>query len=196
MSNVVVPLETAALVSPIKAVYEHMDALLEGIHQLKKAGVKDMIVLSPCPRHEIEEAVYEGEPSPVRWFTLFGTLFGAVMAFSLMTMTHANWPMILPGGKPVVSIPPFLVVTFEGTILWGSLLTFIGLMVMCRLPSFNLPKAVEDGRFTSDCFGIVIENIYAHDASKVKALLATSGATEVTGGEEEPASEHAEGHHA
>jgi len=183
MSSVVVPADAVATVAPIKAVYKHLDALMEGIQALKKAGIRDFTVLTPLPRHEVEELIYEGEPSPVRWFTLLGGMFGGTMAFSLASMTHANWPMILPGGKPVVSIPPFMVITFEGTILWASLFTFYGMMLMCRLPARGLPKVItEDSRFSNDRFGIVLEHVGTHNEKKVKDILHHSGAEEVTGG--------------
>jgi hypothetical protein len=169
--------------SPIKGVYRHLDCLMRGIDDLQKAGFNDMQVMSPLPRHEIEEKLYKGEPSPVRWFTLFGCLMGATLAFSLCSFTHANWPMIIPGGKPLVSVPPFLVITFEGNILWGSMMTLTGLILNCRLPGFNLPDAVKDGRFTDDCFGIVLENVGAGDGAQVKHILHHSGAFEVSGGD-------------
>jgi hypothetical protein len=192
--SVAVPVEAVAKAEPIKAVYAHMDALMTGIEAMKKAGVRDnMIVITPFPRHEVEDAIYEGEPSPVRWFTLVGGLFGATMAFSLTALTSANWPMILPGGKPVVSVPPFIVITFEGTILWASLFTFFAMCLFGRLPASGLPKEVEDDRFSNDHFGIIVEKIGAHEASHVKSLLRESGALEVSGGE---APVSAEGHHA
>ena len=168
---------------PVKAVYAHLDCLLQGIADLKGAGFKDFTVLSPIPRHEIDESLYAGEPSPVRWFTLVGAIFGCCLIFSLASLTHANWPMIIPGGKPLISVPPFLVITFEGTILWGSLMTLVGLIVNCRLPATDLPAAMDDARFTTDSFGIVFENLGAADVSKVKHILEHAGAVEVSGGE-------------
>lgn len=175
-------------VSPIKGVYAHLDSLLTGARDLKKAGLGELTVISPLPRHEIEELLYEGEPSPVRWFTLVGGLFGATMAFSLASLTHANWPMILPGGKPVVSVPPFIVITFEGTILWGSLFTLIGLLLNCRLPAHNLPKAMKDVRFSNDHFGIVLEHVGAANEARAREILARTGAVEVSGGSDQEAS--------
>lgn len=178
-----VPIDTVAHVAPIKAVYAHMDCLMTGIANLKQAGFRDIVVVTPMPRHDVEELIYEGEPpSPVRWFTLFGALFGATMAFSLMSFTHANWPMILPGGKPVVSIPPFIVISFEGMVLWASMMTLTGLMVNCRLPATDLAPEICDPRFSNDHFGIVLERVGAHDAAKIKHILEASGATEVSGG--------------
>lgn len=185
MSHVAVPTDSVQTVAPIKAVYKHLDSLMTGISELKKAGYQKPTVLTPFPRHEVEDLLYEGEPSPVRWFTLLGGLTGATLAFSLASLTHMNWPMILPGGKPVVSIPPFLVITFEGTILWGSMFTFTAMMLFTRLPARGLPKEVEDARFTNDRFGIVMENVGAQDEQKIKAILLHSGAEEVTGGSSE-----------
>lgn len=180
--SVSAPASAAATVAPIKAVYRHMDCLVNAIHDLKTAGYKDLTVLTPFPRHEVEDLLYEGAPSPIRWFTLFGGVFGATMAMTMTSLMSANWPMILPGGKPAVSVPPFIVITFEGTILWGCLFTFIGLLLFCRLPSRGLPDAVKDPRFSNDHFGIVLERIGAQDERKVKEILSHSGAVEVSGG--------------
>jgi molybdopterin-containing oxidoreductase family membrane subunit len=179
--------EAGPTVSPFKAVYAHLDACLEGVAGLQKAGVEGYTVLSPMPRHEIEELIYKGEPSPVRWFTLAGAIFGCCMVFSLASLTHANWPMIIPGGKPLVSVPPFLVISFEGTILWGSLMTLNGLLINCRLPAMDLPVETHDPRFSRECFGIVVQNVPAARADTVKSILEHSGAIEVTGGAAEGA---------
>lgn len=175
------PATDGEIVPPIKAVFRHLDSCINAVHALKSAGFHDMSVTSPTPRHDLEELIYHGEPSPVRWFTLFGGLFGATMAFSLASMTHANWPMIIPGGKPLVSVPPFMVITFEGTILWASMFTLIGLLLNCRLPAFDLHGIFDDPRFSSDCFGIIFERLSAKDEAKVKGILSHNGA-EVSGG--------------
>ncbi len=190
--SVAVPMEAAEKAEPIKAVYRHLDCLVTGIDDLKKAGFRDMTVITPFPRHEVEDMLYEGEPSPVRWFTLLGGLFGGTMAFTMTALMSANWPMILPGGKPVVSIPPFIVITFEGTILWASLFTFVGMCLLARLPAQGLPKEVEDDRFSDDHFGIILKRVGAHDAARIKSILVKSGAVEVTGGGD---AHHAEDRH-
>lgn len=186
------PAVTSAVTdAPVKAVYKHLDSLLAGINAVKALGVGEISVMSPIPRHEIEEMLYEGRPSPIRWFTLCGGMFGATMAFSLASLTHANWPMIIPGGKPLVSVPPFLVITFEGMILWGSLFTLVGLILHCRLPAHDLPKAVQDPRFTEDCFGIVVEKVNVADEVRLKLALQHSGAFEVSGGSVAEGGQHA-----
>ena len=167
----------------IKGVFAHLDSLLTGIDRVRKAGYTDFTVTSPIPRHEIEEAIYDGQPSPVRWWTLTGALTGLTGGFTLASLTSAVWPMALPGGKPVVSVPPFFVVTFESAVLLGGLFTLLGLIYHCRLPAFNLDIEVCDPRYSLDRFGLVVHGLGADKAAQVSRLLSDAGADEVTGGE-------------
>jgi len=163
----------------VKAVFAHLDCLVDGIDAIQQAGIDDFDVTSPLPRHEIEEMLYKGRPSPVRWFTLFGAIFGGVFGFSLCSFTHLNWAMIIPAGKPLVSIPPFMIITFESTVLWGCLFTFVGMIVMARLPGNALKRELEDPRFSDDVFGLVANNLTQDQAANVEAMLQEHGAVEV-----------------
>lgn len=167
----------------VKGVFAHLDSLLTGIDRVRKAGYTDFTVTSPIPRHEIEEAIYDGRPSPVRWWTLTGALTGLTGGFTLASLTSAIWPMALPGGKPVVSVPPFFVVTFESAVLLGGLFTLLGLIFHCRLPAFNLDIEVCDPRFSLDRFGLVVHGLGSDKLAQVSRLLSDAGAEEVTGGE-------------
>jgi len=164
----------------IKAVFGHLDTLLTAIDRAKKAGFHDFTVMSPLPRHEIEELIYEGKPSPVRWWTLLAGITGGTGGFTLACLTSAVWPMTLPGGKPVVSVPPFVIITFECTVLIGGLMTLAAIIYHCRLPAFDLPIECCDPRYSSDKFGMVIHGVTdasARDA--VSKLLNDAGADEV-----------------
>ena len=165
----------------IKSVHHHLDTLIESIDLLKQAKHTDFIVTSPVPRADIEEAIYDGQPSPVRWFTMFGAIFGGTGGFVTSSMLHLNWPMIIPAGKPLVSIPAFLIITFEATILFGAFFTLLGLLIMCRLPAKKLQIEVQDRRFSDDVFGLIVNSVYNGDASKIRELLLNAGAEEVSG---------------
>ena len=165
----------------IKGVFAHLDCLVEGIDQLKQAGLDDFIVTSPLPRHEIEEQIYGGKPSPVRWFTLCGALFGGSSGFALASLTHLNWPMIIPAGKPLVAIPAFIIITFEATVLFGCLFTLIGLLVNCRIPTADLQYEVRDPRFSDDKFGIIVNGLTEQTAARAREILGKVGAIEISG---------------
>ena len=166
--------------SKVKAVFPHLDTLVEGIYALEKAGITDVIVSSPLPRHDIEEVIYKGKPSPVRWWTLTGAMLGGSGGFTLASLSSSVWPMTLPGGKPVVSVPPFMVITFECTVLVGALFTLLALLYYCRLPMMNVDFELEDPRYTLDCFGILARGLTPAQTEEVAGLLREAGATEVT----------------
>ena len=79
--------------------------------------------------------------------------------------------MTIPAGKPLVSIPAFLVITFESTVLWGCLFTLFGLLLMCRLPASNLQVEVSDPRLSDDKFGFVLNSLKSKDAEKVMEII-------------------------
>ncbi len=168
----------------IKAIYEHLDCLLTGIDRLKKANITGWTVMSPLPRHEILDIVYEGRPSPVRWWTLSGAILGMTTGLLLTSLTASQWPMILPGGKPVVALVPYAVVMFECTILGGAPFTTLGAIVHCGLPGHFLDKAIQDPRVTDASFGIVFTDAPESDKARITEILSGAGAVEVTTGDD------------
>ena len=60
--------------------------------------------------------------SPVRLFTLIGGLTGCAAGFGMTIWMSHDWPIVV-GGKPIGSIPPYVVIAFELTILLGALST-------------------------------------------------------------------------
>lgn len=168
----------------VKGMYDTLDCMLAGIEELKAAGLRGFEVLSPLPRHEILDAVYEGRPSPVRWWTLTGGLSGITLGFLLTSLTAIQWPMINPGGKPVVALPPYAVIMFECTILGGALFTLLGAIVHCGIPGYWLDKALQDPRASDDKFGIVFLRAPEADQDKIEDILRKTGAFEVSRGDD------------
>lgn len=171
--------------SVVKAVYAHLDSLVDGIDAVKKAGLREQAtVIAPLPRHEVEEMMYDRRPSPVRWFTMTGAFVGFIGGPALASLSHLNWPMIIPAGKPLVSVPTWIVITFECTVLFGCLFTMIGMLVTSGLPARKLRPEVKDPRFSDDHFGLVVEGLPADQAEKLKATLHHTGAIEVSAKED------------
>ena len=176
--------DNTAAPKTIKSVFAHLDSLVNAIDKLEKDGHNDIVVTSPLPRHDLEDLIYKGRPSPVRWFTLTGSIFGGSMGFSLMALTHLNWAMIIPAGKPLVSIPAFIVIAFECTVLWGCFFTLIGMVIMSRLPTAsNLQNEVKDPRFSDDKFGLIVNSVKTpEEAVAIAEMLEYEGAMEVING--------------
>ncbi len=115
--------------------YEDPEPFVKKLKELRERGVPaDRIaVLMPYPVHGFEQ-IMGLKPSPLRFFTLGGALTGLVLGFAFPILTVRDWPLIT-GGKPLISIPPFVVIAFALTILLGALASFVGFLHLSRLPS-------------------------------------------------------------
>lgn len=156
-------------------VYDGVDAAARTIERLRGAGLRGITVYSPVPSHDLEHALHAGE-SPVRIFTLVGGLTGTASGFALATWTSMSWPLVT-GGKPIISIPAWVIIAFELTILFGALSTVLGLFINMRLPNRNLMQ-VYDPRFTNDHFGVLITPPRGREA-EVRQIMQESGAKEI-----------------
>ena len=144
--------------------------------RLRDRGYTDIETFSPAPFDEVEDAV-DPKPSRVRIFTLIGGLTGVVTGYALTLWMANNWQIVL-GGKPFSSIPPYTIIAFELTILFGGVMTLIGLFAVAKLPSFKMHKAY-NARFSAEDFGLVV-NCKDRDVSEIDGLLREHHATEVT----------------
>src|SRR5688572_23947220 len=135
------------------ASFEYLDDIVNAIHELRKAGFKELRTFAPYPEHHIEEALGYHR-SPVRVWTLVGGLTGAATGFALTIWTSMDWPLVT-GGKPILSVPAYVVFAFELTILFGALATLIGLFINARLPKIKRPL-VHSPEFSSGLFGLYV----------------------------------------
>jgi len=77
-----------------------------------------------------------------------------VSGFLLTLWSSVKWDIVV-GGKAAASIPPYVVIAFELTILFGALATVIGLFVNSRLPHVA-GKVIYDPGFSAGRFGIEV----------------------------------------
>ena len=157
-------------------VFELPSAVAEAAKKLRQRGFKELEIYSPVPSHELDHALDEG-PSRVRIFTLIGGLLGAISGYAMTIWMANDWPIMI-GGKPLSSIPPYTIIAFELTILFGGVLTVLGLFAIGRLPRVKFDPAYSR-RFSSEEFGLVVR-CRGRDVVEVEDLLRTQGATEVT----------------
>ena len=117
-----------------KYVFEEKEKFLHKLEEVVKSGVsaEDIEIYTPYPVHEAEE-VLKLKTSPLRFFTLLGALSGLIFGFLFTIGTSIDWPLIR-GGKPIVAIPAFIIVAFELTVLFGGVISFIGFLILSRLP--------------------------------------------------------------
>jgi len=153
----------------ILGIYTYVDVLIDVIKKLRSEGFEDLRAFSPVPIHEIEDALDTGkEPSKIKYFTFCGAIIGALVGVAFTVLTSISWP-IVTSAKPIVSIPPYMIIIFECMILIGGLSTFLGLLINSRLRK-DTPPELYDERFSDNKFGILV-NCDSDDLEKIENIL-------------------------
>ncbi len=117
--------------------FEDKHEFVEKLKDLLKKGVPvdRMQIYLPFPVEEVEEIL--GRPvSKLNFITLLGAITGTITGFGFTAYTVLSWPLIT-GGKPLISIPAFVIIAFELTILFGSITSFLGFLSLSRLPDIR-----------------------------------------------------------
>ena len=135
------------------ASFDYVDSAVNAIGELRAAGLKKITAYMPYPEAQIEEALGYDQ-SPVRVWALAGGLCGAAGGFALTSFTSMDWPLVT-GGKPILSIPAYVIISFEMMVLFGVLSTVIGFFINSRLPYIK-PMVVYDPEFSAGRFGVYV----------------------------------------
>jgi len=154
----------------IKISFDDEVPLLQAVKKLleKKEIIKD--VLSPFPVHGLDEALsMKRTRIPVVGF-IFGAL-GAALAFGFQAWVFTvSYPLII-GGKPFFSIPTFIPITFEMTVLFAGLSMVAAFLIRSRLKPDISFKPVDE-RITDDRFVILVDTADKESTlNRVKSLL-------------------------
>lgn len=115
--------------------------------------------------------------SPVRWVTLVGGISGIATALAMTIWMSWDYPLVL-GGKPITSLPPFIVVCFELLILFGSIATLAGFLFFSKLPDLTPSEAYRPG-MAVDNFAVYIPCGTDAQMRNAEKTLREAGATEV-----------------
>jgi hypothetical protein len=159
----------------VMGIFYYVDDAADAVSTLRQAGHGNLRVFSPVPYHEIEAALEQG-PSIVRWVTFVGGVLGFTAGLSLSIYTCVTYPLVV-GGKELISLPPYMIISYESMILLAGLTNLLGLMALCRLPEIK-QSAPYDPRFTEDRIGIWVP-CEGEARERVKKLLGGHQAEEV-----------------
>jgi hypothetical protein len=142
------------------------------VRALRAAGHRDLRVTMPAPFPALVEAL-ELPTSRLGWITLAGAIGGTVAGFALCIGTSLAWPLVT-GGKPIVSLPPFVIIAFEAAVLLGALVTLAGLGLLLRLGRRRRAMPYDE-RFSADRIGVFVPRASA----AAEQILREHGAEEV-----------------
>ena len=160
-------------------VFDDEDVLLSGVTSIRESGVKIHEVYSPFPVHGLDEVLgYKRSRLPIAAF-MFGMTGTGLALLMQIWMLGYDWPMII-GGKNFVSLPPFIPVTFELTVLLSALGMVATFMIVSDLKPYRWPRQF-DLRSTDDKHVMAIDLALNHGKSKteIASILKAAGASEV-----------------
>lgn len=199
------PAPGAAKLVGLLAEFTAPDELKAAARRVRDAGFTRWDTHSPFPVHGIDEAMgirLTRLPWIVFPFGALGTLTALLLVWWTNSSSSAtsefirqNVPNFLQGysflvsGKPYFSLPAYVPVIFELTVLFAAIAAVIGMLVLNDLPRFSQPL-LESPRFrraTTDRFFVVIEAADPlFDPQETGRFLASLGATAVERIEQRP----------
>jgi hypothetical protein len=132
------------------------EALLAAVKKVSEAGYKKVDAYSPFPVHGVDEAL--GAKTILPWLIFGGGLTGGLTGFGMQTLANFHYQINIDG-KPLVSWPSFLPITFELTVLFASATAVFGMLLLNGLPRPYNPVFNVAGfeRASQDRFFLCIE---------------------------------------
>ena len=134
----------------LMAEFETAGELVAAARRTREAGFKKFDAYTPFPIHELDDAM-DLHDNRVALFTLIGGLIGGIGGFSLASWVQAVALPLNIGGRPLISAPMYIPITFECTVLIGGLTAAISMIMMNGLPSpyhpvFNVERFADASR--------------------------------------------------
>lgn len=120
----------------VVAEYDTPDALIAAANRVREAGYTKTDAFSPFPVHGIDQAIGI-KPTILPWIVLAAGTTGCLTGLTMETWMNAiDYPYII-SGKPYFSLPAFIPVAFELTILFSAFAAFFGQWILNGLPKFS-----------------------------------------------------------
>ncbi len=155
------------------AEFDDEHKLLEACRKVRDSGYTRTDAFAPFPVHGIDEALGI-KPTVLPWIVLCMGLTGMSCALLMeWWMNAVSYPYII-SGKPFFSLPAFIPVMFECTILFSAFTTFFSMILLNGLPRFSNPVFTNPkfDRSTDDRFFLWVDSRDKYfNSDKVKSLL-------------------------
>ncbi len=165
------------------AKFDTQDDLILAASRTYEAGYRNFDTYSPYPVPELAEAMHlKGSPLP--FVILAGGIIGMVGAFFMMAFaTGIDYPLNI-GGRPFLSWPTYIPITFELTVLFAAFAGIGGMFAVTRFPMpyhpvFNSEDFFEHG--SRDGYYLSIEaSDPNYNLERTRSFLENLGSTQVT----------------
>lgn len=164
-------------VGGIAGIFLKESTVLTAAAKVRDSGFVKFDAITPYPVHGMEEACGI-KRSSIPYVSFVAACVGLAAALALVWYTSVvDWPLNI-GGKPMFSLPAFIPIMFELTVLFSALASVAALFYHSGMPKIDPP--VIDKDLTCHKFAIFIpENDVGYNADRVEKLLKDLGADEV-----------------
>lgn len=154
--------------------------LVEAAKAVRHKGFRRFEAYSPYPVKDLDDIVPGSDPVPR--MVLTGGIIGGITALSLeYYIAVVDYPINV-GGRPLNSWPAFIAITFELTVLFASVMAFLGTLWLAGLPLLHHPvfNLKEFARASSDRFFLFVEaSDPVFQSAEVRESLRDLGALQV-----------------
>ena len=161
---------------PILGLFEDPNYAAEAGDALQRANISpqdyDFLTDAPYPEGAFGE---RHESHRLYVFPFVGALIGLTVGIILTSMTQLAYPLT-QGGKPILSLPPMAVVTYESTMLSAIIFTILGILFESRLPKMKM--GLYDTRITEGYIGVLV-TVEEEQLNEVSGILTQAGAVDV-----------------
>jgi hypothetical protein len=175
----------------LMAEFTSTDALLSAAERVHQEGYRRIDALTPMPVHGLAEAMGYDDRR-IQKLILAGGIIGCLGGLGLQLHVNlvnfninlggvylSGYPLNI-GGRPLVSLPSFIVPAFETTILVAALTAVIGTLALCGFPQpyhpvFNVKRFRERGS-TDGLFLCVEADDPKFDVARTREFLQGLGA--------------------
>jgi len=150
-------------------VFDDEQPMLQAVKKIREAGGQIIDVLTPFPVHGLDPAL-SMKRSRIPWIGFFGGLLGGLLGFGFQAWVFTvDYPLVF-GGKPLLSVPSFIPVTFECTILFAALSMAGAFMIKSKLKPDRDFEPI-DPAITDDRFLILVDTEGDTSADKIRSAI-------------------------
>ncbi|KFE64455.1 DUF3341 domain-containing protein [Hyalangium minutum] len=174
-------MDAPVLDSWVLAEFATPDDLVKATNEMRLKGFQGMDTYSPYPLHGGSEALGL-PPSRVPFIALGGTITGAFTALAMQTyMNTIDYPLNV-GGRPLLSLPAWIPITFELAVLLTAFGVFFGVLGLSRLPQPYHPVFEHEAFRSASTHGywLSVPKLAGVNVDDVQTQLQSLGATQVT----------------
>ena len=175
------PAAAIPVIAGLMGEFTDVDSVLNAAAHMRDAGFQRWDVHTPFPVHGMDHAMGI-RPTILPWLCLGAGLTGLASGLALQWYANVAAYPFLVSGKPLISLPAWIPVTFEMTILFSALTAVFGMLGLNRLPMLYNPlfKNRRFRRVTNDRFFVVIDASDPNfDREKTEQMLVELGASAV-----------------